>query len=101
MRCLALRLGVRDADIVLDRQGLSTEATVRNTVRLFRELGVHRVLVVSHAYHLPRVKMAYQRAGWEVYTVPAEEHFVYPKMAFMVSREVVALWAYYLRPLVG
>jgi uncharacterized SAM-binding protein YcdF (DUF218 family) len=101
MRRMALRLGVPDEAIVLDREGLNTRATVRNTVPLFERLGVRRVLAVSHAYHLPRVKLAYQRAGWEVYTVPAEETYVLTAMPYLMAREVAALWVYYLRPLAG
>jgi hypothetical protein len=37
----------------------------------------------------------------EVLTVPARESRALVRMPFYVAREVVALWAYYLRPLVG
>ena len=73
MRRLALRLGVNPADILTDTAGLNSQATVNNTLPLFRQLGAHRVIAVSHFYHLPRIKLAYQRAGWDVYTVPAKE----------------------------
>jgi len=63
--------------------------------------GAKRVLAVSHAYHLPRVKMAYRRAGWDVYTVPAEESRPLTQTPYLVAREVAAVWAYYLRPLAG
>jgi uncharacterized SAM-binding protein YcdF (DUF218 family) len=56
-------------------------------------------LAVSHGYHLPRVKLTFQRAGVEAYTVPARETFVLPHRPFLLAREVVALWAYYLRPI--
>jgi len=58
-------------------------------------------MTVSHFYHLPRVKMTYQRFGLIVYTVPADEAYTLTKMPFLVAREVIALWSYYLRPLVG
>jgi vancomycin permeability regulator SanA len=98
MRRLALRLGVPDAAITLDRDGLSTYDTVRNTTRMFNRMRVHRVIAVSHFFHLPRIKMTYQRAGWNVFTVPVQK----PRMprdeyAFMVLRETAAMWAYYLR----
>jgi uncharacterized SAM-binding protein YcdF (DUF218 family) len=101
MRNLALRLGVKADDILIDNSGLNTQATVRNTTALFRQLGARRVLVVSHFYHLPRIKLAYQRAGWDVYTVPAKEPRFFWKMPYFVARETAAVWAYYLRPLVG
>lgn len=100
MRRLAVSLGVRDEDILLDRQGLDTDATVRNTCNHFRELGVRRVLAVSHFYHLPRVKMRYHREGHEVYTVPAEERYTLRSMPWLMGREIAAMWAYYARPLI-
>jgi hypothetical protein len=56
---------------------------------------------VSHFYHLPRIKLAYQRAGMEVRTVPARETYILAQIPYSMAREVVALWVYYLRPLVA
>ncbi len=63
MRRYAIRLGVSDKDILLDPKGLDTEATARNTCGLFAQHGIKRVMVVSHFYHLPRIKMTYRRHG--------------------------------------
>lgn len=101
MRRFALKLGVNPADILADNAGLNTQDTVKNTATLFSELGARKILVVSHFYHLPRIKMAYQRAGWDVYTVPAKESYFLRQMPFFVAREVAATWVYYLRPLVA
>ncbi|HWW02814.1 MAG TPA: YdcF family protein [Candidatus Acidoferrum sp.] len=97
MRRMAIGLGVRPEDILTDREGLSTQATVRNTKRLLRETGSSRVLVVSHFFHLPRIKLAFQRAGIEVYTVPARESYVLRQLPFNMAREVAALWVYYVK----
>lgn len=97
MRRLALSLGVNDNDIVLDGGGLNSELTVRNSIRICRQLNAKRLLVVSHFYHLPRIKMAYQKHGWEVYTVPAKESYFLRQTPYSVAREVVAFWAYYFR----
>jgi len=97
MRRLARDAGVPDDAIFLDPDGVNTLATVRNTSTLFRSLGATRVLAVSHGYHLPRVKMCYQRHGLEVYTVPATQARTLRAMPFLVVREVAAAWAYYLR----
>jgi vancomycin permeability regulator SanA len=101
MRRMAIGLGVRAEDILTDPAGLNTQATVQNTEALFTKLGAKRILVVSHFYHLPRIKMAYQRAGWDVYTVPARESSL-RQLAPLKSmgREVAAMWVYYFRPLV-
>ena len=99
MKRFAVARGVRPEDIWLDPAGFSTQATVRNTQHLFRQWHAERVLVVSHAYHLPRIKLCYQRAGWDVLTVPAKESYLLRQMPYNMAREVVALWAYYVRPL--
>jgi vancomycin permeability regulator SanA len=99
MKNAAVRLGVREEDILLDPAGLNTAATVKNTERMFAELHISSVLVVSHFYHLPRVKMAYARVGREVYTVPAKESYLLRQMPYNMVREVAALWVYYLKPL--
>jgi len=100
MRRLALQLGVPDAAILLDENGVNTDATVRNTIPLFRNAHLHRVLAVSHSYHLARIKMAYLQAGWNIYTVPSREDSGLPgRGRFLIFRELIALGAYYLHPL--
>ncbi len=99
MRTMALKLGVPAQAIILDKNGLNTRATVRNTCAMFENLGIRRVLAVSHFYHLPRIKMSYQRRGREVFTVPAKESYTLTAMPYFVGREIAALWVYYLRPL--
>jgi vancomycin permeability regulator SanA len=99
MRRFATDLGVNEKDIVLDAQGLSTQATVKNTIPLIEELGGGRVLAVSHYFHLPRIKMTYQRGGVEVYTIPAKESYLLRRTPLLLIRETAAWWVYYLRPL--
>jgi uncharacterized SAM-binding protein YcdF (DUF218 family) len=94
MRRLATTLGVPDAAILRDPHGVNTESTARNTVALLRT--PTRILAVSHFYHLPRIKMTYQRYGSEVFTVPCADS-VPATMPFNVAREVAAFWRYYLR----
>jgi uncharacterized SAM-binding protein YcdF (DUF218 family) len=97
MRRMAVDLGVPEAAIVIDDAGLNTEATVQHTAELLREQNIGRVLAVSHFYHLPRVKMTYQQAGMEVYTVPAKERYTLTKMPWLMAREVAAFWVYWAR----
>lgn len=100
MKAMAIDLGVNAEDILTDNAGLNTQATARNSEVAFRRMHASRILVVSHFYHLPRIKLAYQRDGWEVYTVPAKENYLLQQMPYNMAREVAALWVYYLRPLV-
>lgn len=97
MRALALQAGVPDSDIVLDRGGQNTRATLENASALLAKAHALRVLAVSHFYHLPRIKLESQRLGLEVWTVPARESYTLTKMPLLVAREVAAIWAYYLK----
>ncbi|MEE4274285.1 MAG: YdcF family protein, partial [Thermoleophilia bacterium] len=97
MRDLAVELGVPAEAVVVDLGGLDTDATVRGTGAIFRHDGLDRVLAVSHFYHLARVKLAYQAAGWDVQTVPAAQSYIVPQTPRLVAREVPAFWLYYLR----
>jgi vancomycin permeability regulator SanA len=95
----AARLGVPSEVVSIDPAGVNTEATVQNTLRLAAQHRFKRLLVVSHFYHLPRIKMTYSRFGAEVVTVPAQMEEFTPDILFSVAREVPALWVYYLRAL--
>jgi vancomycin permeability regulator SanA len=101
MRQMAIERGVPADAIVVDSKGLNTEATVENSLRLFAAQGVERALVVSNAYHLPRIKLAYRRHGLEVFTVPAVETRRIKETPRLWLREVPAFWVYYLRGLTG
>lgn len=100
MRRMAISLGVAEEDILLDPAGLNTRATVENTRALLAELGAKRVIAVSHFYHLPRIKLTYQREGLEIFTVPAKETFPLRLLPSYMAREVLALGFYYLGPFV-
>jgi uncharacterized SAM-binding protein YcdF (DUF218 family) len=97
MRRLARTLGVPSEAILLDPNGINTESTVRNTLARLPMKSL-RILAVSHFYHLPRIKMTFQRYGAEVWTVPCGIS-VPREMPFNIVREDVAFWAYYLRRL--
>ena len=95
MRRYAMALGVPDGAIILDPNGLNTRATVENSLEILRGIGARRVMVVSNFYHLPRIKMAYQREGWNVFTVPATESYTLSALPYYMAREIAGLWVYY------
>ena len=99
MRQYAIEQGVPSERILIDENGWDTDRSVTNTVPLCERLGLTRVLAVSHDFHLPRIKLAYARAGRNVFTVPARQQYRLAGRWFLLGRETVALWAYYLRPL--
>jgi uncharacterized SAM-binding protein YcdF (DUF218 family) len=101
MRDLAISRGIPPERIVLDYTGFNTHATVDHVAELARAKGYRSVMAVSHFYHLPRVKLAFDRAGIDAYTVPAHETRPLVQMPKLIAREVPALWEYYLAPLAG
>ncbi len=95
MRATAIRMGVPPDAILLDRDGLNTRATARNTAGIFRRNGIDRVIAVSNFYHLPRIKMSYQQEGWQVYTVPADDT-IFSGTPRQIAREILGLLVYYI-----
>lgn len=93
----ASRLGVPRAAMIHDSAGVNTEATVRNTIVVADARDLRRLIVVSHFYHLPRIKMTYNRFGRDVITVPARVDRLTLDLVFNTFRELPALWVYYLR----
>ena len=96
MRSLAISYGVPASAVSVDPRGVNTDATVRDTVVMLRDGGSGPVAVVSDFFHLPRVKLAYQRAGLDVLTVPSHARRI-PQTTGLVIREIPAFWVYYLR----
>lgn len=101
MRDMAVKGGVPVGKVVVDSNGVSTTATVADTVPFFGGRGWQRIMAVSQFYHLPRIRLAYQRAGWDVLTVPAETSTPIKETPYLVLREVPAFWVYYLRAVFG
>jgi vancomycin permeability regulator SanA len=93
------QFGIPEKDIILDHGGLNTQATVQNTTRILAENHLTTVLCVSHFYHLPRLKLAFERANVSAFTVPAREHYILGKMPLFMAREIAALVKYYFHPL--
>jgi uncharacterized SAM-binding protein YcdF (DUF218 family) len=87
MRALAVEEGVPGGQIVLDLEGLNSLATIRNAPP-------GRLLLVSHFYHLPRLKLLARRQRREAYTVPADEERPIRGTPRFVAREVAAFWWY-------
>jgi uncharacterized SAM-binding protein YcdF (DUF218 family) len=100
MRDLAEAEGVPANAIILDHGGANTQATVIDTANIFGRRSIDRVLVVSQFYHLPRIKLAYAAAGYDVWTVPARDTPI-KQTPLLVAREIPAFWLYYLRASLG
>jgi vancomycin permeability regulator SanA len=96
MRDMAIGRGVPATRIVVDSNGVNTNATVANTAPFFGGTGWRRIMAVSQYYHLARIKLAYARVGWDVLTLPAKSASI-RQTPMLVAREVPAFWMYYLK----
>lgn len=97
MTQLALANGVPQADILIDRQGLSTWDTAQHTAELVKSNPNTTILAVTHAYHIPRVELAFQMHGLDVLTVPATETRPLGRRHYYTLREVAGFWVYWGR----
>lgn len=96
MRAVAVGAGVPASAIVLDEQGVSTEASVESVGALAERLGIRRVLAVSHYFHLARIKLLAERRGLQCFTVPADEGPTLLRgTPYYVLREAAALAFYF------
>ena len=96
MRDYAVAQGVPASAILVDEKGNDTDLTVANTVPMIKQLGAKTVLVDSHFYHLPRIKMAYRAKRVNVLTTPCSV-YKNDKTSHVIFREIPAFWAYWLR----
>ena len=97
MREIALEAGVPATALVLDEQGINTDATLATAADLVDRHGWSRLLFVSHDYHLARIKLAARRRGLAVFTVPAHETVPWPRKPLVVAREIAAFGWYFLQ----
>jgi vancomycin permeability regulator SanA len=97
MRNMALAAGVPDSAILIDLVGLSTWATAENTTALIGlgDVAPDKLFAVSHGYHLPRIELAFQKHGMDVFTVPATETRPLARRHYFALREVAGFWAYW------
>lgn len=96
MRAVAVAAGVPASAIVLDEQGVSTEASVESVGALAERMEIRRVLAVSHYFHLARIKLLAERRGLRCFTVPADEGATrLLGTPYYVLREAAALAFYF------
>lgn len=98
MRRRCLERGIPESALILDPSGANTLASVQAVAELAAREGFGSFLMVSHDYHLARIKMFAERQGLRVYTVPAEETRPLLKKAKFVVRELAALVFWYVSP---
>jgi uncharacterized SAM-binding protein YcdF (DUF218 family) len=66
-------LGVPQSALLLEERSHDTEDNARNVGVLAHRQGVHRILLVTSAVHMPRASLLFRRNGMEVVEVPVPE----------------------------
>lgn len=90
--------GVPREAILIDGQGNNTYLTALHTAQLAKTQGWHSFVLVSHFYHLPRARLAFERFGLTPVSTAHADRFVARDFYFGLLREVIAYPAYWLRP---
>lgn len=96
MRTWLIDHGVAQDAIVVDEHGNNTLASARNAIAFMRKHGMRRVMLVTQSYHLPRARLAIERAGAPV-VYGAYPHHFRAMDAYWSWREVPAYAFYFVR----
>ena len=87
METFALEREVPKQALVLDREGVNTDASIR---RARDEFGMKRIVIVTQQYHLYRALYLAEAYGLEAYGVSATLRTYGPKQVIWSAREVLA-----------
>jgi vancomycin permeability regulator SanA len=96
MRNYAVKCGVPDSAVLLDKGGSNTYLSAKNCAAIAREHGFQKLIVVSQYYHNARVKLIFEREFAPCFTVPARYRSL-RREAFFLFRETIAFLDYLLR----
>jgi len=96
MKNFAISHGVPANRIIINETGFKTYDSVLNVKKIMDDHGWRHSLSVSHNYHLLRIKLMAKRVGLNTYTVPVKNSGLIPYEAWLVVREIAALYYYYL-----
>ncbi|MCY6381716.1 YdcF family protein [Hoeflea prorocentri] len=65
MASLCIDAGLKPSDLILEDRSTSTFENVAHSAKLLSERGLKKIIVVSDAYHLPRIRMCFRYLGFE------------------------------------
>ena len=82
--------------IVQDQEGANTADTAQDLARIMKERNLHTVMIVTHYYHITRMKLALKHAGIKEIE-QAHVGVVQKDDVFNLGREVIAIYYYLAR----
>ncbi len=65
-------MGVPPQALLLERSSVDTRENAVNSARLLKARGLHSILLVTSAFHMPRARALFQREGLEVRPAPTD-----------------------------
>lgn len=95
MKNYLLEQGIPGSKVIVDNQGVNTEATAINYLALARENNFNSVIVVTQFYHISRTRLALHRQGISnIYSAHAE-YFEWRDL-YSIVREFFGYYKYFL-----
>lgn len=89
--------GIPESVVLVDDQGVDTQASANNTAALLKERGWTGVFVVTQYFHVPRTKLALTKLGISP-VHHAHPRFFEARDLYSIAREIPAYGKYLLRP---
>ncbi len=87
--------GIPSQQVILDNEGVDTDATAKNAADLMRAQGYQSAIVVSQWFHIPRAKLAMSKHG--IKAGGAHPDWFEMRDTYSAIRELPAYLAYTLR----
>ena len=72
-RCLVEEFGVKDVRWV-EASSRTTFENARKSAAMLKRAGISSILLVTHAWHMPRARLAFERSGLSVHAAPTAYH---------------------------
>ena len=95
MRNYLVSQGISADKILVDNDGVDTEASAENTVAILKSNQMKSVFVVSQYFHIPRSKLALRKLGVNQLFNAAPDFFELRDI-YSTAREIPAYCKYYL-----
>lgn len=84
VRQLAQAFGLDDQKITFETNSKSTIESVKNLNKLIKPLKKDKWVVITSAWHMPRAKLLFNNAGWEIIPFPVD-HLSHKENLFRVK----------------
>jgi vancomycin permeability regulator SanA len=96
MKSYLVSAGIPDSVILVDNQGVDTQASAENTVSILQAGQMKSVLVITQYFHIPRSKLALSKLGVSP-IFNAHPHHFEARDIYSTVRELPAYLKYLLR----